>query len=53
MSKAHIVIVEDEAKIAQILVDYLKNDDFETTPLLQKMESKFSGTISSSTFSSK
>ena len=31
MSKAHIVIVEDEAKIAQILVDYLKNDDFETT----------------------
>ena len=31
MSKAHIVVVEDEAKIAQILVDYLKNDDFETT----------------------
>lgn len=33
MSNQSIFIVEDEAKIAQVLVDYLKNDGFEATVL--------------------
>ncbi len=33
MSTSKILIVEDEEKIAQILVDYLKNDGFETKVL--------------------
>jgi two-component system response regulator BaeR len=33
MSKSRILIIEDEAKIAQILVDYLNNDGFQTEVL--------------------
>lgn len=33
MNKSRILIVEDEAKIAQILVDYLNNDGFQTEVL--------------------
>lgn len=33
MSLGHIMIVEDEAKIAQLLVDYLERDNFSTTVL--------------------
>lgn len=33
MNKSRILIIEDEAKIAQILVDYLKNDGFQTEVL--------------------
>ncbi|RVU85903.1 response regulator [Leucothrix sargassi] len=38
MSKSHILIIEDEAKIAQILVDYLHNDGFETSVLETGLE---------------
>lgn len=33
MSNAHIIIVEDEEKIAQLLVDYLKREGYQTTVL--------------------
>lgn len=33
MNNQHILIVEDEVKIAQILVDYLQNDGFKTSVL--------------------
>ena len=33
MSDKHIIIVEDEEKIARILVDYLEQDGFNATVL--------------------
>lgn len=33
MNETHIIIVEDEVKIAQILVDYLEQDGFQVTAL--------------------
>ena len=33
MSTTHVVVVEDEPKIAQLVADYLRNDGFHVTVL--------------------